>query len=347
MVQENTGTGTPVGDLTVADPEGGAVTVVMTGDAGGRFRLVGDAQTGYRVEVANGDLLDYEAGQTHTITLKASDGGLETETTYTVSVGDVVETGDNMPPSAIVLEGSRAALEYAAEGTVVGTLAVTDDAVGGAAVTYSLTDDRFTVAGNRIVVKNGFLLDFEQAAAHEITVTATDAGGLSTSQVFTLGVIDVARESTAGSAGDDVFKAGSLNDVLGGGAGNDVLWGGEGKDVLTGGAGQDAFVFSTKPHKRKNLDKIKDFKVKDDAIWLDNGIFKKLGKKGSEDKPAKLKKAFFTVGSEAKDKNDYFVYDRKKGVLSYDADGNGGRDAVAIATLKKNLKLTHKDFFVI
>ncbi|WP_230532607.1 hypothetical protein [Microvirga roseola] len=105
-------------------------------------------------------------------------------------------------------------------------------------------------------------------------------------------------------------------------------------------------MFDTKAS-RSNKDKILDFKVKDDSIWLDNKYFKKLGKKGSEAKPAKLNKKFFTVGDKAKDKNDYLIYDKKKGVLYYDADGSGKDKAVEIATLRKKLRMTSKDFFVI
>ncbi len=72
-------------------------------------------------------------------------------------------------------------------------------------------------------------------------------------------------------------------------------------------------MFNTKLNKKTNLDKIVDFNVKDDSIWLDNAIFKKLGKKGSELSPAKLSKAFFTVGDKAKDGNDYLVYNKSEG----------------------------------
>ena len=41
-------------------------------------------------------------------------------------------------------------------------------------------------------------------------------------------------------------------------------------------------MFDTKLNKKTNLDKIADFNVKDDSIWLDNAIFKKLGKKDRE-----------------------------------------------------------------
>ena len=116
--------------------------------------------------------------------------------------------------------------------------------------------------------------------------------------------------------------------------------------MLTGGAGRDVFVFDTRPDTKKNVDRITDFNPKDDTIWLDNKYFAKLGK-GTASHPGKLNKAFFTLGDHAKDKNDYVIYDNKKGILWYDADGSGHGKAVEIATLKKGLHLTYKDFFVV
>lgn len=83
-----------------------------------------------------------------------------------------------------------------------------------------------------------------------------------------------------------------------------------------------------------------------DSIWLDNAIFKKLGKKGSELKPAKLSRKFFAL-DEAKDKNDYIIYDTKTGTLSYDVDGSGAKAAVRFAKVKVGLEITASDFFVI
>ncbi|MBB4038784.1 Ca2+-binding RTX toxin-like protein [Microvirga flocculans] len=140
----------------------------------------------------------------------------------------------------------------------------------------------------------------------------------------------------------------SGKDKLYGNGGNDKLYGGSGSDSLNGGSGKDAFVFDTKPNAKTNRDAIADFKVKDDSFWLDNAVFTKLGKSGSEKKPAQLKKDFFTIGSKAKDKNDYVIYDDKKGKLYYDADGSGSKyKQVEIATLSKKLAMTYKDFFVI
>ena len=139
----------------------------------------------------------------------------------------------------------------------------------------------------------------------------------------------------------------SHGDLLKGGSGRDTLWGGLGSDTLTGGLGKDIFVFETKPNTRTNRDAISDFRVKDDTIWLDNKVFIKLGKKGTEKKPAQLNKDSFVIGTKAKDKNDHLIYDKKKGMLLYDADGSGRGKAIEIATLSKSLKMTAADFFVI
>ena len=41
------------------------------------------------------------------------------------------------------------------------------------------------------------------------------------------------------------------------------------------------------------------------------------------------------------------IYNSKKGVLLYDADGSGAGAAVQVTTLSKNLKMTYADFFVV
>ncbi|MEE1655894.1 calcium-binding protein [Microvirga sp. CF3062] len=148
------------------------------------------------------------------------------------------------------------------------------------------------------------------------------------------------------SRSDKLYGYGG-KDKLSGGAGNDKLWGGSGNDTLKGDSGKDTFAFDTKVNTRTNKDKIADFKVTDDSIWLDNAVFTKLGRSGSENKPAQLKSSYFTIGDKAKDRNDYIIYNDKKGVLLYDADGSGRGKAVEIASLSKNLAMTHKDFFVV
>lgn len=147
---------------------------------------------------------------------------------------------------------------------------------------------------------------------------------------------NVLNNSITGNAGKNIINA------L---AGNDKLNGKLGLDTLLGGKGKDGFVFNTKLSK-SNIDKVKDFSVKDDTVYLDNAIFKKLGK-GTEFKPGKLNKKLFAIGDEAKDVNDYLIYNKKTGALYYDADGSGKGAALHFATLSKNLKMTVADFLLI
>jgi hypothetical protein len=93
---------------------------------------------------------------------------------------------------------------------------------------------------------------------------------------------------------------------------------------------------------KKNVDKT-DFYAKDDTIYLDDLIFKKLGK-ASFNKPIKLNKKFFFLG-EAKDKDDYIGYKDKK--FLYDPDGNGALAPIVFATTNKSGAVTEKDFMII
>ena len=258
-------------------------------------------------------------------------------------IGPATPTGITLPASS-VSEGAPTARP-------IGQITV-NALDPGQSFSYALLDDaggRFALsATGTIMVKDGVRLDYEQAQLHRIKVEvrSTDLFQVAYQDWLTVTVTDVTSENLTGTVGNDVIKGGRYKDTFKGGSGNDKLWGGLGNDVLYGGTGRDIFVFDTKPHKKTNLDKIVDFNVKDDSFWLDNKIFAKLGK-GTEAKPGKLNKAFFTIGDKAKDKNDYLVFNPKNGVLSYDIDGSGAKAAVEIAVLKKGLKLTYADFFVI
>jgi Ca2+-binding RTX toxin-like protein len=252
--------------------------------------------------------------------------------------------------------------ELTAAGTKVGNLTAAD--ADGQAFSYQIvlangtaasTDGRFRIGadGKSLEVANGFLLDYEQAKSHKLKLKVTIADGdqdptnnLTFLQDLTINVANWSTERTVtGSSAADTFVGGGNRDTLYGGNGNDKLDGGYGSDTLKGGAGRDIFVFKDKLS-ASNVDKIADFSYVSDWIWLDNKIFTKLGA-GSTTKPGKLKKAYFVVGDKAKAKDDYLIYDNKKGVLYYDKDGSGSSKAVAFASLSKNLKLTEMDFFIV
>ncbi|WP_194164561.1 cadherin domain-containing protein [Microvirga thermotolerans] len=328
-------------------------------DASGLFRI--DERTGQITTTRGVEAGD--AGQ-KTLQVVAYDGSLESPAkpyTFTIAAADAPV---NRAPEGLALSNA-VVRELAEAGAIVGTLSAVDR--DGDALTYTLVGDgaegRFAIQGNTIVVANPYKLDYEQAVSHQIAVLASDGKGGSQLQSFAIHIADWTPEFTAGSGADDVFKGGAGNDVLRGNLGNDSLhgaagrdrlfgdagidriFGGLGNDSLTGGSGRDVFVFDTRPGKA-NLDRIFDYSAKDDSVWLDNAVFKKLGK-GSAIKPGKLNKNFFTVGDKAKDANDYLIYDRAKKTLYYDSDGNGAAKAVAIFTTAKAIKFSAGEFFVV
>lgn len=148
-----------------------------------------------------------------------------------------------------------------------------------------------------------------------------------------------------GSAAISLTGDAFANTILGNGGANRIN-GRSGNDILTGDAGKDSFVFDSKigdfkTNKNINLDRITDFKVKQDKLLLDNAIFKKLGK------PGKLKADFFKAGSKAAEKNDYLVYNKGKKTLSYDVDGSGSKKAVEIIKFDGKINLSVADIWVI
>ncbi|MBB4040839.1 Ca2+-binding RTX toxin-like protein [Microvirga flocculans] len=213
---------------------------------------------------------------------------------------------------------------------------------------------------SRVVSKNttlsakdkfeGLAADEELSASKTIKLTGTNKanvllGHSGKNTLNGLGGNDIidghaGNDKLNGDAGNDLLTGGAGNDNLFGGAGNDRLSGGLGKDVLNGGAGKDTFVFD-KALSSSNIDKIFGFSTKDDSIALRKDIFSALS--GS-----KLSSVDFCVGTNAKDSSDRIIYDKKAGILYYDADGSGAEAAkIKFATIDKNLKLAASDFILI
>ena len=89
-VNENAAAGTVVGRVSGVDIDAGdSLVYSMTDNAGGRFAI--DSSTGL-ITVAGTNLLDFEAADSHSITVRISDsGGLTYSESFTVTVNDVNE----------------------------------------------------------------------------------------------------------------------------------------------------------------------------------------------------------------------------------------------------------------
>ncbi len=228
QVAENAA-GATIGTLTTSDPDAGETFTYAVSDA--RFEVVNGA-----LKLKSGVSLDHEAEPTVNVTVTATDhGGLSTSQSFTVTASDV-----NEGPTAIALSNAQVA-ENAA-GATIGTLTTTDPDAGET-FTYAVSDARFEVVNGALKLKSGVSLDYDTEHSVSVTVTATDHGGLSTQQNFTITVNDRVNTLT-GSAGDDSLTGTVGNDLVQAGAGNDTIVASAGADTVDGGTGSDTLDMS-------------------------------------------------------------------------------------------------------
>ncbi|MGR3278684.1 FG-GAP-like repeat-containing protein [Acaryochloris marina NIES-2412] len=122
-VEENSATGTVVGQLSSLDPDqGDSHTYELVDDAGGRFQIVGD-----QLQVADGTLIDFETATEYSLTLRSTDaGGLSTTQGLTIQVLDV---DDDLQITAALLQDTGATNTdgITADGTIQGTINYPDN----------------------------------------------------------------------------------------------------------------------------------------------------------------------------------------------------------------------------
>jgi len=210
-VDENAEAGTVAATLEVIDPnQGDAHTLRLLGES--PFEVIGN-----ELRVREGADLDFEGQQAYQVTVEATDSAGNTyQQVVPVTIGDV-----NEAPTGIGLDGQSVA-ENAASGTVVGTLSALDPDFDDSHSYEVLGDSPFTIADGRLVLREGAALDFESQQAHEVSIKATDEGGLSTTKSFTIDVSDVLEApevtaSTASGAEDKPLDLSGLIDIATGG----------------------------------------------------------------------------------------------------------------------------------
>lgn len=179
MVDENASAGTVVATLGGVDEDSGDSLSYSISDPSGNFEVVGN-----EIRVKPGASIDFEDAQTHDVTVTVTDlEGLTYDETVTLNVGDI-----NEAPGSISLDNSS--VDENSSGVVVGTLTTADEDAGDT-VTYSVDDAPFEVVDGQLTLKDGISLDHEAEPTLNVTVTATDSGGLQTSQSFDLNTTNV------------------------------------------------------------------------------------------------------------------------------------------------------------
>ena len=193
-VDENSPEGTVVGLLSATDSGDteDPFSFKLINDAGGRFKLVGN-----ELQVANGNLLDFETNESHTIEVQASDSNygfdeLDSQT-FTININDVNESPSFLPIITIP--------ENSPEGTPVTQVSATDpenDTLTYAIVSGNADPDgdgnnAFAIdsATGEITVADSGDLDFETTPTFNLNLTVTDEDGLSDNTSITIGLIDV------------------------------------------------------------------------------------------------------------------------------------------------------------
>ena len=234
-VDENSPAGTNVGDaITATDPdEGDTLTYSLTGTDSASFAI--DSSTGQITTIATsssidnasqavtivGVTYDYETKASYSLTVDVSDGnGGTASTPVTVNLNNVNEA----PSFADDVETTLSVDENSAAGTSVGDPITATDPDTGDTLTYSLTGTdvaSFSIdSAGQITTVSGVTYDYEADSSYSLTVTATDAKGLSDSIDVTVNLTDVAEptavtacRTTTGALSATAVYAGKWDDA--------------------------------------------------------------------------------------------------------------------------------------
>jgi Ca2+-binding RTX toxin-like protein len=127
-----------------------------------------------------------------------------------------------------------------------------EDSASNTALTYSIQNNTNSALFDAVTIDqaNGILLlDYKAntTGVSDLTVRATDSGGLFVDTTFTVWAIAATsnNDTITGGDGNDYLDGLLGNDSISGLSGDDTLTGGAGIDTLIGGAGNDAYLVDT------------------------------------------------------------------------------------------------------
>ena len=189
-VDENASAGSVIGTLVASDPNTGDTLsfAISAGNTAGAFAL--DAASG-TLSVANPAALDFETTPGFALSVQVSDSGAlprSTSATVNIALNDVNE-------APTVADQAFAIDESAANGTVIGSVVASDPDAGDSqtfAITGGNTGGAFSIdAGTGAITVASSAAVALANSPFSLSVSVTDAGGLSDSAVVTVTVNDL------------------------------------------------------------------------------------------------------------------------------------------------------------
>ncbi len=193
--------GAVVGTITVFDPDSDGPHQFEVSDP--RFEIL-DGQLWLKPGVA----LDHEdAGSVEVDVTVTDEGGLSLTERFTIDVADV-----NEGPETVSLDGTTVAEN--AIGAAVGNISVVDPDRNDAH-RYEISDERFEASDGQLRLRPGISLDYEGADHIEVSIKATDAGGLSVTETFSISVQDIneaPNDLTVQNGTENLIRNGSFEE---------------------------------------------------------------------------------------------------------------------------------------
>ncbi|WP_375205932.1 cadherin domain-containing protein [Hyphococcus sp.] len=169
-----------IGNLLAVDNDANESFVFsIINDESDLFELDGNT-----LKLKEGVSFDFEQSESHDVALRVTDSaGNSYDEVLTVNVSNANEAPFGLGLSSLDIAENM-------PGGTVGALFIADPDAGDA-ISFIVSDERFEIVGNDLKLKEGVFLDAETSGPVDLTITATDAGGLSASAGFTVNVTDV------------------------------------------------------------------------------------------------------------------------------------------------------------
>ena len=187
-VNENELSGTDVGAVvTATDPENNTISYSITGSNPGNFNI--DSSSG---QIETGQLLNHEATDSYTITVRASATGGSDTISVTITVDDV-----NEAPAFASSSYSRSVNENVSTGSNVGT-AITAADPEGDTLSYALsgTGNADFAVSNSGQITTAASINYEARNAYSLTLTVTDTASLTDTATVNISVTNVLEDAT-------------------------------------------------------------------------------------------------------------------------------------------------------